>query len=201
MDDTCKTKSNFSVKCNLDTNHTGILLLIIFSTASYLDVHIWPVFIFFVQTCLISPTCVGKWQSSASLRLFTDSGRTSSAHSTSQRETFPACRSVSCSCCTLSFCLLVFPHLIFCTCVYVCQYSVSLQSEEEIQQQYQRRPGQAVGVTGHGRHMESCLHTASSHFSLPIPLNVTPGFSTDMGQSSVGWNMSISLADVSDTTF
>lgn len=60
------------------------------------------------------------------------------------------------------------------------QYSVSLQSEEEIQQRYQRRPGQATSVTGHGRHLESCLHTASSHFSLPIPLNVTPGFSTDI---------------------
>uniref|UniRef100_A0A8C2X0S7 GP1 homolog, RAB6A GEF complex partner 1 n=1 Tax=Cyclopterus lumpus TaxID=8103 RepID=A0A8C2X0S7_CYCLU len=60
------------------------------------------------------------------------------------------------------------------------QYSVSLQNEEEIQQHYQRRPGQVISVTGHGRHMESCLHTASSHFSLPIPLNVTPGFSTDI---------------------
>uniref|UniRef100_G3Q5W1 GP1 homolog, RAB6A GEF complex partner 1 n=1 Tax=Gasterosteus aculeatus TaxID=69293 RepID=G3Q5W1_GASAC len=60
------------------------------------------------------------------------------------------------------------------------QYSVSLQNEEEIQQQYQRRPGQVISVTGHGRHMESCLHTASSHFSLPVPLNVTPGFSTDI---------------------
>lgn len=68
-----------------------------------------------------------------------------------------------------------------CSCVFVFQYSVSLQSEEEIQQQYQRRPGQAVSVTGHGRHLESCLHTASSHFSLPIPLNVTPGFNTDVG--------------------
>ncbi|KAM6949312.1 RAB6A-GEF complex partner protein 2 isoform 2-T2 [Aplochiton taeniatus] len=60
------------------------------------------------------------------------------------------------------------------------QYSVSLQSEEEIQPGYQRRPGQAVSVSGHGRHLESCLHTASCHFSLPIPLNVTPGFSTDI---------------------
>uniref|UniRef100_A0A3B4TVG9 GP1 homolog, RAB6A GEF complex partner 1 n=2 Tax=Seriola dumerili TaxID=41447 RepID=A0A3B4TVG9_SERDU len=67
------------------------------------------------------------------------------------------------------------------------QYSVSLQSEEEIQQQYQRRPGQAVSVTGHGRHLESCLHTASSHFSLPIPLNVTPGFSTDI--VSLRWRL------------
>lgn len=62
------------------------------------------------------------------------------------------------------------------------QYSVSLQSEEEVHEQYQRRPAQAVSVTSHGRHLESCLHTASSHFSLPVPLNVTPGFSTDIGQ-------------------
>lgn len=68
-------------------------------------------------------------------------------------------------------------------CVCVFQYSVSLQSEEEIQQQYQRRPGQTPSVTGHGRHLESCLHTAFSHFSLPIPLNVTPGFSRDIGKS------------------
>ncbi|XP_016409699.1 RAB6A-GEF complex partner protein 2 isoform X1 [Sinocyclocheilus rhinocerous] len=60
------------------------------------------------------------------------------------------------------------------------QYSVSLQSEEEVQEQYQRRPGQAVSVTAHARHLESCLHTASSHFSLPVPLNVTPGFTTDI---------------------
>ncbi|KAG7247661.1 hypothetical protein CRUP_022078, partial [Coryphaenoides rupestris] len=59
-------------------------------------------------------------------------------------------------------------------------YSVSLQSEEEIQQPYQRRPGQAASVTGHGRHVEPCLHTASSHFSLPVPLNITPAFSTDI---------------------
>lgn len=68
------------------------------------------------------------------------------------------------------------------SCVFMsAQYSVSLQSEEEVQEQYQRRPGQAVSVTGHGRHLESCLHTASSHFSLPVPLNVTPGFTTDIG--------------------
>uniref|UniRef100_A0A3Q2XV12 GP1 homolog, RAB6A GEF complex partner 1 n=1 Tax=Hippocampus comes TaxID=109280 RepID=A0A3Q2XV12_HIPCM len=60
------------------------------------------------------------------------------------------------------------------------QYSVSLQSEEEIQQEYQRRPGQPLSVAGHGRHLESCLHTASSHFSLPVPLNVTPGFATNV---------------------
>lgn len=78
--------------------------------------------------------------------------------------------------------------LFVCVCVSACvqsQYSVSLQSEEEVHEQYQRRPAQAVSVTGHGRHLESCLHTASSYFSLPVPLNVTPGFSTDIGQLTV----------------
>ncbi|XP_076829384.1 RAB6A-GEF complex partner protein 2 [Brachyhypopomus gauderio] len=60
------------------------------------------------------------------------------------------------------------------------QYSVSLQCEEEVCEQYRRRPVQAGSVTSHGRHTESCLHTASSHFCLPVPLNVTPGFSTDV---------------------
>lgn len=143
-------------------------------------------FIHFVQTCLISPTCVGKSQSSASSRPFTDSGRTSSAHSTSQRETFHACRCVSLFATLVLTVKSVNRYNILYTCVYIFQYSVSLQSEEEIQKEYQRRSGQAVSVTGHGRHMESCLHTASSHFSLPIPLNVTPGFSTDIGQLPAG---------------
>lgn len=138
-----------------------------------------------VQTCLTSPTCVGKWQSSASSRQFTDSGRTSSVPSTSPRETFPACRFV----CRLFIYMGFFLNINY-ICVHLFQYSVSLQNEEEIQQQYQRRPGQVISVTGHGRHMESCLHTASSHFSLPVPLNVTPGFSTDIGRSSVGRNTS-----------
>lgn len=138
------------------------------------------------QACLTSPICVEKWQSSAFLRLFTDSGKRSLEHSTSQRETFLAYRCLYVSCQVFNIWLSCFINLQT-TFLFVCffQYSVSLQSEEEIQQQYQRRPGQTVSVTGHGRHMESCLHTASSHFSLPIPLNVTPGFSTDIGQLPV----------------
>ena len=66
-------------------------------------VYIWLVDLCFLQTCLISLTCEGKWQSSASSRLFTDSERTSSVHSTSQRATFPAYRCVCISsCCTHS---------------------------------------------------------------------------------------------------
>ncbi|XP_077598210.1 RAB6A-GEF complex partner protein 2 [Stigmatopora nigra] len=67
------------------------------------------------------------------------------------------------------------------------QYSVSLQSEEEIAREYRRRPGQPPVVTGHGRQMESCLHTASSHFSIPVPLNVTPGFGTDV--ATLRWRL------------
>lgn len=90
--------------------------------------------------------------------------------------------------CYAQFLCNIFKHK---QCRFDLQYSISLQSEEEIQQKYQRRPVQAVSVTGHGRHLESCLHTASSHFSLPIPLNVTPGFSTDIGQSPEGLNASL----------
>lgn len=65
--------------------------------------HVTFVGFCFVQTCSTSPTCVGKWPSSASSRQSTDSGRTSSAHSTSQRETSHACRCICFSpCCTFA---------------------------------------------------------------------------------------------------
>lgn len=54
--------------------------------------RVWSLYLTSPQTCLISPICVGKWQSFVFSRLFTDSGRTSLVHSTSQRETFPAYR-------------------------------------------------------------------------------------------------------------
>ncbi|XP_039607929.1 RAB6A-GEF complex partner protein 2 [Polypterus senegalus] len=60
------------------------------------------------------------------------------------------------------------------------QFSVSLQSEEHVLEKYQRRPNQPASLTAHARHQESCLHTASTHFCLPIPLSATPGFSTDI---------------------
>lgn len=134
---------------------------------------------------------MGRWQNFASSRPFTDLGRISLAHLTSPRETSHVCR-----CCSCLYTLLCSVSFRFALTNkngggFALQYSVSLQSEEEVQQQYQRRPGQAVSVTGHGRHLESCLHTASSHFSLPVPLNVTPGFSTDIGQSPEGWNVSV----------
>ena len=61
------------------------------------------------------------------------------------------------------------------------QFSVSLQTEESIQEEFQRRRGQPVSFTTHARHQEACLHTAQSSFSLPIPLSSTPGFTTNIG--------------------
>ncbi|XP_066844857.1 RAB6A-GEF complex partner protein 2 isoform X2 [Anser cygnoides] len=60
------------------------------------------------------------------------------------------------------------------------QFSVSLQTEESIQEEFQRRRGQPVSFSTHARHQEACLHTAQSSFSLPIPLSSTPGFTTNI---------------------
>jgi len=61
------------------------------------------------------------------------------------------------------------------------QFSVSLQTEESIQEEFQRRRGQPVSFSTHARHQEACLHTAQSSFNLPIPLSSTPGFTTNIG--------------------
>ncbi|XP_031233067.1 RAB6A-GEF complex partner protein 2 isoform X2 [Mastomys coucha] len=62
------------------------------------------------------------------------------------------------------------------------QFSVSLQTEERVQPEYQRRRGTgvvpSVSHVTHARHQESCLHTTRTSFSLPIPLCSTPGFCT-----------------------
>ncbi|XP_058379484.1 RAB6A-GEF complex partner protein 2 isoform X1 [Diceros bicornis minor] len=62
------------------------------------------------------------------------------------------------------------------------QFSVSLQTEEHVQPEYQRRRGAggapSVSHVTHARHQESCLHTTRTSFSLPIPLSSTPGFCT-----------------------
>lgn len=67
------------------------------------------------------------------------------------------------------------------------QYSVSLQTEECVQEEYRRSRGQPVSISTHAQHDESCLHTASSHFSLPVPLSSCPGFSTNI--VSLKWRL------------
>ncbi|KAM6229933.1 RAB6A-GEF complex partner protein 2 isoform 2-T2 [Porphyrio hochstetteri] len=67
------------------------------------------------------------------------------------------------------------------------KFSVSLQTEESIQEEFQRRKGQPVSFSTHARHQEACLHTAQSSFSLPIPLSSTPGFTTNI--VSLKWRL------------
>ncbi|XP_061468556.1 RAB6A-GEF complex partner protein 2 [Rhineura floridana] len=67
------------------------------------------------------------------------------------------------------------------------QYLVSLQTEERIQEAFQRRHGQPVSYSTHARHQESCLHTSRTSFSLPIPLSSAPGFSTNI--VSLKWRL------------
>ena len=81
---------------------------------------------------------------------------------------------------SIEFCKL---NLIF---LMVSQYSVVLQCEEHIAEECRRKPHQGVSTLSHGRHQEFCLHMSKSHMVLPIPLNVTPGFITDIGMCKQG---------------
>ncbi|KAM3848663.1 RAB6A-GEF complex partner protein 2 isoform 2-T2 [Vipera latastei] len=79
------------------------------------------------------------------------------------------------------------------------QYLVSLQTEERVQDAFQRRRGQAASYSTHARHQESCLHTARTSFSLPIPLSSAPGFSTNV--VSLQWRLHfefVTLRDVAE---
>ncbi|KAM4689923.1 RAB6A-GEF complex partner protein 2, partial [Rhinophrynus dorsalis] len=67
------------------------------------------------------------------------------------------------------------------------QYSVSLQTEESVQEEYRRSRSQPVSISTHAQHQESCLHTASTNFSLPLPLSSCPGFSTNI--VSLKWRL------------
>ncbi|KAM3910336.1 RAB6A-GEF complex partner protein 2 isoform 1-T2 [Leptodactylus fuscus] len=67
------------------------------------------------------------------------------------------------------------------------QYSVSLQTEESVQEEYRRSRAQPLSISTHAQHHESCLHTACSHFSLPVPLSSCPGFSTNI--VSLKWRL------------
>lgn len=60
------------------------------------------------------------------------------------------------------------------------QFSVTLQSEERISEECQKKPSQGVTVTSYSKHEEFCLHTSKTHISVPIPLTSTPGFLTDL---------------------
>jgi len=60
------------------------------------------------------------------------------------------------------------------------QYSVTLQSEEQISEECRRKPSQGTAVTSYVKHQEMCVHTDRTHINIPIPLTSTPGFITDI---------------------
>lgn len=60
------------------------------------------------------------------------------------------------------------------------QFSVTLQSEEQISEECRRKAGQGSAITSYVKHQEMCLHTVRTHINLPIPLTATPAFMTDI---------------------
>lgn len=68
--------------------------------------------------------------------------------------------------------------------LHVLQYSVTLQSEEEISEDYRAKNSHGSVVSSYSKHHEFCLHTKKTHISVPIPLTASPGFSTDIGMSA-----------------
>jgi len=61
------------------------------------------------------------------------------------------------------------------------QFSVSLQSEEVISDECKINPSKPVSsVTSYSKYHEFCLHTSNTQMILPIPLTITPAFTTNM---------------------
>ena len=65
------------------------------------------------------------------------------------------------------------------------QFSVTLQSEEEIAADSRRWAKQASSVISYSKHHEVCLSLKYSQLILPIPLHTTPAFSTPLGKYSI----------------
>ncbi|CAG2103320.1 unnamed protein product [Medioppia subpectinata] len=70
------------------------------------------------------------------------------------------------------------------------QFSVTLQSEEVIQEDYRvkdLKPSSFTQTTSYGKYNEFCLHMNHSQMILSVPLTVTPTFTSDM--ISVSWRL------------
>ncbi|KAL0270231.1 UNVERIFIED_CONTAM: hypothetical protein PYX00_007702 [Menopon gallinae] len=67
------------------------------------------------------------------------------------------------------------------------QCSVTLQSEEEIQPEHKRFSKQGPAIVSYNKHHEMCLSWKYSQLILPIPLHITPAFSTDL--VSLQWRL------------
>jgi len=60
------------------------------------------------------------------------------------------------------------------------QYSVSLQSVETVQPKFRVKEDQSAKVVNQSKQHEVCLGFTQSHLVLPIPLHLTPSFSTNI---------------------
>jgi len=60
------------------------------------------------------------------------------------------------------------------------QYSVSLQSVEEVQDQFKAKEDLPDKVVNQSKQHEVCLGFSQSHLVLPVPLHLTPSFSTNI---------------------
>lgn len=67
------------------------------------------------------------------------------------------------------------------------QYSVTLQSEEIIDESCRKRSSQKPMVVPYSKAHEVCLNLSHTHLLLPIPLHVTPTFSTEL--VSLQWHL------------
>ncbi|XP_054721072.1 RAB6A-GEF complex partner protein 2-like [Uloborus diversus] len=67
------------------------------------------------------------------------------------------------------------------------QFSVTLVSEEELQDGCKGRPKQSTTTVAYNKHHEFSLHLSLTQVILPIPLTVTPAFSTNI--VSLKWKL------------
>ncbi|XP_064608765.1 RAB6A-GEF complex partner protein 2-like [Liolophura sinensis] len=59
------------------------------------------------------------------------------------------------------------------------QFSVTLQSEEQIAEECRIKSKDSILVMPYSKQQEMCLHLSKTHICVPIPMVVTPGFITD----------------------
>ncbi|XP_064474965.1 RAB6A-GEF complex partner protein 2-like isoform X4 [Ornithodoros turicata] len=60
------------------------------------------------------------------------------------------------------------------------QYSVTLQSEEEVLGESSANGESRVTTLGYCKQHEFCLHLRTTHLALPVPVHITPSFRSDI---------------------
>ncbi|XP_063878543.1 RAB6A-GEF complex partner protein 2-like isoform X2 [Scylla paramamosain] len=73
------------------------------------------------------------------------------------------------------------------TALQIIQYSVTLQSEEVIAENCRQRASQKSMLVSYSKAHEVCLNLSHTHLLLPIPLHITPTFTTDL--VSLQWHL------------